>query len=30
MPKAAIDAGAACETLAIDQMPRAVAARLGA
>jgi len=30
MPKAAIEAGAACETLAIDQMPRAVAARLGA
>ena len=30
MPKAAIDAGAACETLAIDLMPRAVAARLGA
>jgi two-component system response regulator WspF len=30
MPKAAIDAGAACETLPIDQMPRAVAARLGA
>ena len=29
MPKAAIDAGAACETLPIDQMPRAVAARLG-
>jgi two-component system response regulator WspF len=30
MPKAAVEAGAACETLAIDQMPRAVAARLGA
>ena len=29
MPKAAIDAGAACEVLAIDQMARVVTARLG-
>jgi two-component system response regulator WspF len=29
MPKAGIDAGAACEVLAVDQMPRVVAARLG-
>jgi two-component system response regulator WspF len=29
MPKAAIDAGAACEVLAIDQMPRAITPRLG-
>jgi two-component system response regulator WspF len=29
MPKAAIDAGAACEVLAIDQMARVLAARLG-
>jgi two-component system response regulator WspF len=29
MPKAAIDVGAACEVLAIDQMPRAITARLG-
>jgi two-component system response regulator WspF len=30
MPKAAIDAGAACEVLRIDQMPRVIAARMGA
>jgi len=30
MPKAAIDAGAACEVLPIDQMPRVVAARFTA
>jgi two-component system response regulator WspF len=30
MPKAAIDVGAACEVLPVDQMPRAVTARLGA
>jgi two-component system response regulator WspF len=30
MPKAAIDAGAACEVLPIDQMPRVVAARFSA
>ncbi len=29
MPKAAIDAGAACEVLRIDQMPRVIAARMG-
>ena len=29
MPKAAIDLGAACEVLAIDQMPRAITPRLG-
>ena len=29
MPKAAIDTGAACEVLAIDQMARVVTARLG-
>jgi two-component system response regulator WspF len=29
MPKAAIDAGAACEVLAIDRMPLVVSARLG-
>jgi two-component system response regulator WspF len=29
MPKAAIDLGAACEILAIDQMPRAITPRLG-
>ncbi len=29
MPKAAIDAGAACEVLPIDQMPRVLTARLG-
>jgi two-component system response regulator WspF len=29
MPKAAIDAGAACEVLAIDQMARVLTARLG-
>jgi two-component system response regulator WspF len=29
MPKAGIDAGAACEILPVDQMPRAIAARLG-
>jgi two-component system response regulator WspF len=28
MPKAAIDMGAACEVLAIEQMPRAIMARL--
>ena len=28
MPKAAIEAGAACEVLAIDQMPRVISARL--
>jgi two-component system response regulator WspF len=28
MPKAAIDAGAACEVLPIDQMPRVLQARL--
>jgi two-component system response regulator WspF len=30
MPKAAIDAGAACEVLRIDQMPRVISARMGA
>jgi two-component system response regulator WspF len=30
MPKAAIDAGAACEVLAIDAMPRVIAARMNA
>jgi two-component system response regulator WspF len=29
MPKAAIDAGAACEVLGITAMPRVIAARLG-
>jgi two-component system response regulator WspF len=29
MPKAAIEAGAACEVLPIDRMARAIAARLG-
>ena len=28
MPKAAIEAGAACEVLAIDQMPRVITTRL--
>jgi len=30
MPKAAVDAGAACEVLPIDRMARVIAARLGA
>ncbi|MBM4010643.1 MAG: chemotaxis-specific protein-glutamate methyltransferase CheB [Planctomycetes bacterium] len=29
MPKASIDAGAACEVLGIDQMPRVIASRMG-
>jgi chemotaxis response regulator CheB len=29
MPKAAIDAGAACEVLTVDQMARVLTARLG-
>jgi two-component system response regulator WspF len=29
MPKAAIDAGAACEVQPIDRMPNAIIARLG-
>jgi chemotaxis response regulator CheB len=30
MPKAAIDAGAACEVLAIDRMSSVIAARMNA
>ena len=30
MPKAGIDLGAACEVLAIDQMPRSIVARMTA
>ena len=30
MPKAAIDAGAACEVLPVDQMARVIAARFSA